>query len=69
MGRSLADLREEDPSNPVIFLLMLKQRLLHHRRFGGPGRDSAGLIAQVEGDIEEWLIEHGHLEEDWDNEE
>ena len=46
----------------------LKTRSEHQRRFGGlagSGLNPDGnFLCQIEGDIEEWLVEHGYWELD-----
>ncbi|CAO3459908.1 hypothetical protein [Azospirillum argentinense] len=53
--------RATEPDDAIRLLDSLKRRLEHQRRFGDrhPQADT-NLMTRVEGDIEEWLIDHGY---------
>ncbi len=55
----------------VAFLMSLQGRMMRERRFGtvqAYGDPWAQLMVRIEGDIEEWLIEHDYLAEGWSGE-
>lgn len=51
----------EELKSAVALLKALKRRMEHERRFGSEmPNNPQRVLTQAEGDIEEWLIDHGH---------
>lgn len=55
----------DDLISAVNFMKSLKRIMEHERRFGSPMPNNAQrVLTQSEGDIEEWLIDHGYQHSD-----
>ncbi|MBN3839340.1 hypothetical protein [Burkholderia sp. Ac-20349] len=53
---------EEQLASAVNLLKALKHNLMHARRFGPDTlQNYRRACSSAEGDVEEWLIKHGHM--------
>lgn len=60
-----ARLSRPSMGDPVALLQSLKRRMEHERRFGSAmPNNTSRVLTQVEGDIEEWLIDYGYQKSD-----